>query len=262
MIPLPTALLAAALVLGGVLLQPPCQTLPATGRHLVRPLVLPFLWSSLQEARQRRSIEEYVAKGQSVMRFVPEWSTGHIHLASQLAYEGLRDAADPETALDRLWAGIGLLEEAMAEHPAGAEAYLKAAATILYVQCNQRPELAEAFTRRLGNPFKLAEQYLRRIPRFADSGFLRDQIPFLVMDGIPHELLLAGPDWRDVALRSAQTASGLFANLQNRRLAEPWERSLARLAAYLKGSNHISLRDLAADPRLEKIVPALRARVR
>lgn len=257
-----TSLLAAALMVGGALLRPPCQTLPTTGRHLVRPLVLPFLWRSLQEARHQGGIDEYVAKGRMVMQFVPEWSTGHVHLASRLAYEGLRDAQDPALALDRLWAGIQLLEGAMQQHPQGSEAYLRAAVAILYVQCNRHPKLAEAFTRRLGNPFKLAESYLRRIPRFAESAFLQDEIPFLVIDGMPHEILLSGANWRQVALRNTSTAMELLAKVRNQDLTAPWHRSMANLDSYLRGSNDISLRDLAADPRLAKIVLALSARVR
>lgn len=256
------SLLAAALMASGALLRPPCQTLPTSGRHLVRPLVLPFLWRGLQDARRQGGIDEYVAKGRMVMQFVPEWSTGHVHLAGQLAYEGLQAARDPEVALGRLWAGIQLLERAMEQHPQGSEAYLRAAVAILYVQCNRHPELAEAFTRRLGNPFKLAESYMRRIPRFRDSTFLQDEIPFLVIDGIPHEILLAGANWRQVALRSTGTAMELLARVRNQDLAAPWHRSLARLDNYLRGSNDISLGKLAADPRLAKIVPAVSARVR
>lgn len=253
-----TILLAAALMLGGAWLRPPSQSLPTQGRHLVRPLVLPFLWRGLQDTQRWGSIDEYVAKGRNLMRFVPEWRTGHVHLANQLAYEGVREAVDPEAAVDRLAAGIQLLEAAMKRHPEGTETYLKAIVAFLYVQNRNHPAVADAFARRLGNPLKLAESYWRRIPRLDQSAFLQDEIPFLIIEGIPHTILLARPNWRTASRRDIRTAIALLAKIRNRKLAAQWHQSLTNLDSYLARSDDISLADLAKDPRLRKIVEAIR----
>lgn len=257
-----TILLASSLMIGGALLHPPTEPLPGIGRHLARPIVLPFLWRGLQNTKRTGSIQDYVAQGQTLMKFIPEWSIGHVHFANQLAYDGVQTAASPDIGVDRLAEAIQLLERAMRKHPAGSETYLKAAAALLYVQCNKHPAVAEAFAQRLGNPFQLAETYLRRIPRFRDSAFLQDQIPFLFIDGIPHQILLAGNDWRDVASRTVATATNLIKKLRNQNLAAPWQLSLGNLNDYLQGSSDISMRNLAKDPRLAKIVKALNSRVR
>ena len=253
------ALLYGTAAVGGAPTQP--ERLPALGRDLVRPLLLPIVWRGLESASRRGSPEEYADKGRVLMALVPQWTEGHVHIAGQLAFDASIAQSDPDAALDRLVAGIDLLSTSaqIYSSPRATETILRNQAAFLYIRCAQDLDLATAFHRRFGVfPDERVEAYMRAIPRFADSEHLQTELCFSIIDSLPTRVLLG--ESPDRLLAEVSGALSLLEQLPGDTDSREWHASLSILRRYLVSPDDISFVELAAVPRLEKIVAALRER--
>ena len=253
-----TLLYGAAAIVGD---PPGHERLPALARDLVRPLVLPMVWRGLDSAMRNGSPEEYADKGRVLMALLPRWTDGHVHIAGRLAFEASIAQSDPDAALDRLLAGLDLLSRALEpdSSPQVVETILRNQAAFLYIRSSQDLGLAAAFHRRFGVfPDERVEDYMRAIPRFADSEHLRTELCFSIIDSLPTRILLG--ENLDRLLAEVSGALSLLKQLPDDDDSREWRASLAKLQRYLASPDDISLVELAAVPRLEKIVAALRER--
>jgi hypothetical protein len=224
----------------------------------VRPLALPVVWRALDAADQDGTPEEYASQGRVLMQLLPEWTDIHSHVAARLAYDASLAQSDAGAALDRVLAGIELLEFALEldGRASAHEAIRRSQAAFLFVRCTQDDALAREFERRTGrHPSKQAEEFLRDIPRFAASPHLQSDLCFVLIDALPSRIRMG-----DAVLSDLLIAMELLAAVPDAVLAAQWRTSLENLRRYLTEPDDISLVELAADPRLAKIVQALEER--
>ncbi len=245
------------LLAGGSYLSPPRVPLHERGRDLVRPLILPMVWKGLESAQRDGTPEEYVARGRVLMKLVPRWTDGHVHMAGQLAFEASLAQRDEGAALDRLMAALAYLDEVRAgiEDAAAIETILENQARFLYVRCSQDPVLAKGFHRRTGvSPTVWATGYLRKIPRLEGSAFLKTALCFSLIAGLVIDIRLKEPV--DRLLASLDTAVLLLDELRDKDLAEKWRASLQKVRNYLTGRDEELYSRMKSDPRLGDFLEA------
>jgi hypothetical protein len=251
-------LASIALYAGAALLSArPAQSPAAMLRAVARPLVLPVLWSSFARAQRQATPGEIVERGRLLLRFLPRWTDGHVHLASQLAFEASLRAGDPESALDRLEAALVYLGEFVQSEPDKSASVLEAMAFFIEARTLQDPALAAAFRERFGiEPSRRAEQYLRR----AQAGAPRESLTMrLVFHGL--SLVEERIEARDLA-GAGERLDGILGIL-----AEPAEADaralrseLEALKAWLHGEPKTSLEPLRNSRfrQVERIAELLR----
>lgn len=248
----------ALLMFAGGGLAPSRVPLPEQGRDLVRPLLMPMLWKGLESAQRDGTPEEYAARGRILMKLVPQWTDGHVHIAGQLAFEASFAQRSESGALDRLMAALAYLDEARREisaDPAADETILRNQARFLYIRCAQDPRLAAGFQRRTGqSPAGWAEGYLRKIPRLANSAFLKADLCFSLIEGLVIDIRLREP--HDRLLQTLDTAVQLLDQLQDRELAAAWRISLMTLRTHLTHDDDESRAAMRSDSRLQDFVKA------
>lgn len=226
-------------------------------RDLARPVVLPMLWQGYTDTRQRAEPVELARRGELLMRFLPEWSDGHIVVASHLAFEASLAAREPGAALDHVVAALDILERALphAVTAAAREDLLRAMAGFVWIRCGADEALAAAWEARFAAvPSSAAEDFLRRIPRLAHSSHLATELFFTLRDGIAEEIR-----WGTKArvLPRIDTALALLPRLDDQELVREGSLAMHSFRSYWTGSDDISLGELAGHPLLEKIVAAL-----
>lgn len=258
---LPYLIASGLLYASAIWLTGPRQSLADTGRNLVRPLLLPLLWSGLDDAQRFGTPEEYASRGRVITGLIPEWPDGQIHVAGRLCFEASRAQPDPDRALDRLLAGLGLLEEAEARalDPAARREFLQSAARFLFLRCHDDAALAAAWKRRVGrSPTESVEAYVRRVPGVHESTHLRAELCFMLIGGLVTEIRLG--ESMDRILRHVDTALALLEDVEDRELARDWTHSLTNLRSYLLGNDDITLDELEKDERLRTVLEELRRR--
>jgi hypothetical protein len=248
---------AVVLFSGAALLQGPHpkRSVLDLGRDLVRPLVLPVLWQGLEKAHDQAGPEEQVARGRLLLRFLPEWTDGHVHFAWQLAFQASLAQKDPEQAVHRLLAALAFLENALGMGPARPVEILEAGAYMVQIRCQDKA-LANAFRKKTGaEPAQFVMRYLERAqaidPRAARAE-QRDIAGVAVIAAL-------------LRMRNSPAALTLLANTLHRldsfrdqELAANWRTALVHLRSYLQGN--AELKDLEEYPQLEEILDALRER--
>ncbi|MCA8957524.1 MAG: hypothetical protein KDC87_15730 [Planctomycetes bacterium] len=240
----------------------PRPDLVAVGRDLVRPLVLPLLWRGLESAHVEGTPEEFAARGRLLLRMIPGWADGHAWVAGNLAFDASLRQRDPEAALDRLLAGVEILDAALEVAPRQTDFLLETAAQLLVIRCTQDPRLAAAFRARFDrSAHRVAESYLRRTKRFRESTNLQQDLLDILVDSIEQEIRFPGTDtWRARAQARASAARALSNQLMSIPRVARLRQGLEKLDSFLQGSPEIHLDDLQAWPQLGRIVAALRDR--
>lgn len=252
-------LVSVACYAGAVVVQAPRQSLLETGRDLVRPALLPLLWAALESAQTEGTAEEYADRGRMLMKLVPQWTDGHIHVAGQLAFRASLAQEDKAVAVDRLLAGLALLDEARATNPTAEadEELVATKARWLFVRCSQDPALAAAFQARTG---ELSTQrviaYMREVPRFQRSKHLQRQLFFIILGGLETDIRLR--EHRNRLVAAVDTALMLVDRVFGEDLATRWRVGLQKLRSFLLRTDDIIPDDIAALPLLSRIVDALR----
>lgn len=247
-------ILGAVLLLGGVaVLRGPSDrsALVDLGRDLVRPVVLPVLWRGLAKSGTEAGIEEHVARGRLLLRFLPEWTDGHIHFAWELAFEAGRGQGDPQRQLQRLLAALAYLTRVKASRP--AEIW-EAMAYMVQIRC-QDEELAKAFREHTGGePAQRVAVYLERAQMYAPTQ-ARAERRVIVGVGILAGQLRTGNQRAVMPLLMA-TLQGLD-TFRDKELAREWRAALLDLKSYLEGRGSTTLTDLKKHPQLDEILYVL-----
>jgi hypothetical protein len=250
-------ILGAVLLLGGVALLrgPPSRpVLVDLGRDLVRPVVLPVLWAGVVKSGTEAGVEEHVARGRLLLRFLPEWTDGHIYFAWQLAFEASRGQKDPDGQLQRLLAAIAYLKQVKTSRP--AEVW-EAMAYMVLILCKDE-DLARAFREHTGKePAEAVAYYLERAQRYAPSAARSEQRIIVGVSLIAGQLR-TGNQSAAMALLTA-TLEGLD-TFRDRQLAADWRAALLDLKSYLEGMAGTSLSDLKKHPQLDEILYVLERR--
>lgn len=250
--------LAALLLAISIALRPPPKRVFAERmRALARPFALPMLWGGLAAARHEEPPEAVVARGQQLLALLPQWSDGHVLFASQLAFAASTRAPDPDTAAQRVLAGLAMLEAAISVHPEGSVEYLSTMAAFLEIRSLQNPTLAAALRQRLGEePQVVADRCLQRSEHLSPSATIADRRTYLLLPTLASALRTADVER---ALATIAHMQRRLTTSPNRSVAEPWLTALDQLARYLRGDPSITLQSLVDDPLLQDMVTDLPA---
>ncbi len=259
----PLLLVGGAVLWGTALwLAPPrAEALGELGAAAVRPAVLPFLWRAVAEAQQHGSAGEAFAAARAVLAFLPQWSDGHLAFAYRFTLDGDQVAGrDPAAAAAdaalRLQAALALLAEGRARKPGAAIDLLIGTAFLVELAGRRHPDLgAHLAPGRPIVPAEYADSFLAEAERLG-AGASATELRVFGVPAVLAGLLRAGE--RDRAVTVLDAALARVPEVRDRELAAGWARSLQRLRLRLLGDRDIPLAELAADPRLEALIPLLR----
>ncbi|MCC6671953.1 MAG: hypothetical protein IT458_12900 [Planctomycetes bacterium] len=256
---LPLLLLACGLYGLGALAAPPGAGAAADRvRDLARPWVMPVLWARAEAAQRAGTMAEAVTQGRLLLRLWPDWAEGHVLFASRLAFEASLAERDPGLALDRLQAGLALLDEALAACRREPAEILVAMASFAEIRARQDPALARAFAARLGvSAEAYADACLARAEAVEPRVTVAERRAYLAAR-------LIGAWLRAGAVGEARATLALadqrLAGVRDQENAAAWRAALRRLDASLAGRSQETLSDLARDPHLAEILaPVLAA---
>jgi hypothetical protein len=226
--------------------------------RLLRPLALPFLWRGL-EAGAQEPPEAQAARARQLLRLLPAWVDGHVHFAAMLAFDASSRAVGEEVALDRVLAGVAMLEEAVRVNRARVDELWAAIASFIEIRADQDPGIAAAFRRRMGlDAAEAADLYLERAIAAAPAfGSLRERRTYLRIKLVASALRV-GDDARAIAILRLMRRELARASAPD--LAAAWDRSLAALEEWLAGGKDDIPAGLEDDPHLGEVAAALRER--
>ncbi len=246
---------AVVLLSGAALLQgPPRRSVPDLGRDLVRPVVLPVLWRSLEQAGVQAGPEEQVARGRLLLQFLPQWTDGHIHFAWRLAFE-TPDVQNPAQAFQRLQAARAFLENALGMEPTRPVEILEAMAYMVQIRCQDKA-LAEIFRKETGvDPAKRVDSYLERAQTIDPTKARAEQRVIGGVGLIAGQLRMRNPS---AALKLLGATIRGLDGFRDLALAASWRAALVDLRSYLQGN--AELEDLEKHPQLDQVLDALRKR--
>lgn len=136
-------------------------------RRAMRPLVLPRLWRSVDEAHRSGHPLESLALARQLMDLLPDWRDGHLHFAWRLAVDLAQPGETTDGGLDRLLLATAWLEESAArlarKSPADAAEILTTAALLVESRSMRDPAMALRYRERFGAPLMdAAEDFVRR----------------------------------------------------------------------------------------------------
>lgn len=230
------------------------------GTALGRPVALPFLWRSLEEAAAAGDPAEVFARARLLLEAMPGWADGHIVFAYRFALDGdaLADrepAARAAAAFGRLRLSLAMLEDARRTCPRYEVELLAAMAFLIETAARREPAIVPLLGR---EPVLLADEYLAVAERLdrerGERQNVREQRVYLVPD-LCAALLRTGAT--DQALALLDTAIARCATLADRQPALEFAAQLRRLrAALLDPAADRS--ELRADPRFDALEPFLR----
>lgn len=223
---------------------------------LVRPAMLPFTWTALDQARRSGDEAEYFARARQLLDLMPTWTDGETVFAYRLALDRHAAAAvdGGEDAWRRLQLALAWLEAAR-EHAGRREInLLQTMAFLPEVAEMQQPELAERL-RPTGGAAALADRYLAEAERLHGSPEVRERRTFLAPK-LAAGLLAAGD--RSEARAVLDTAIARSAEVRDRELATEWRQRLDEVRRRLDGDASVDLTAVRADPRFQPLLPYLR----
>lgn len=256
--------LAAACWVGAALVTPPGPRPGAVVmlRDLVRPLLLPYAWHGFVTASHAGRLGEAVARGRELLRLLPDWSDGHVAIAAMLAFDASQAASDPDTALDRLLAGLAVLREARTLAPRDAARFLVAEAFLAETRAGQDPAVAAAFQARLGqSAWAFAEQRTTAAVALSSALSVQSEQAYVTERAAAHAFRAGDRrQAQEFATRAQQRFTALAEALQHaRRSADAAEArrrgaALGLLARHLAGDPGVSLDTIEADPYLKELL--------
>lgn len=252
-------ILALACLAGGIWLGPANpRAVAETATGLLRPLALPQLWQGLRLAQGRGDPQEIAQRGREILRYLPDWTDGHLHFAAMLAFEGGKLARDDEQAADRLLAALAWLGEAQERAPGHRPELLSTMASFVEIRLRQTPGLREPFLRRTGqDPLFAAEAWLAQAEALAPAPSLSDRRAYLAV-----RLIASAVRMGDMARARLQweLAAQRLRSVRDPQDAQAWLDSLHKLGPVLRDEADADRAAIAADPRLAEIAEALAAR--
>ncbi len=225
---------------------------------LARPLALPFLWRTLEDATEAGDSAEVFAKAQLLLEAVPGWADGYMVFCYRFALDGgdrtLRGRARTEAAHSRLRAALAVLEQARAVCPDHEDDLLIGMAFLIDLVAEREPGLGELLGE---DPTVIADRYLAQaetVERQTSAAVMR---LFLAPDLCA--TLLRGDD-RDAAVELLAAAVHRGEALRDGPGIADWLRQLDHLRRALSGDPTVDLEALTKDPRLESVLPFLHPR--
>ncbi|MBX3462023.1 MAG: hypothetical protein KF830_02545 [Planctomycetes bacterium] len=254
--PLPMVAAAGCMALAWVAAPPQ----PAVGQELaaafVRPAMLPFVWSSLEEAGRTGDDAEYFARARQLLELMPAWTDGHTVFAFRLALAPApADATDPGgDAWQRLQVALAWLEGARATAGTREADLLLTMAFLPEVAVLQQPALGERL-RASGGPAALADHYLAAAEQLRGSPAVREARTFLAPK-LAAGLLAAGD--RRQAMAVLDTAIERSFDVRDRALAGEWRQRLLEVRRWLDGDRAVDLAAVQADERFAALWAHLR----
>ncbi len=240
----------------------PKHTPAEAARDLARPFVLPALWARIEAAERSGELPVAAAVARTMLRYLPEWTDGHMHFAARIAFDHGNRVTTVEEKLDALDAGIAWLEEARTgmSDPAAAAELAAAQATFVLARCENDEALADAIRVRSNrDPSELALESLDRA--IADlpgerAARLRDSRAFL-MTRVIAAAIRTGDMARAIATLDATIE--LMRSVAAADAAKPWIVALGKIRPHLRDEAR-DLEALRDDPYLAEIVEALESR--
>lgn len=232
-----------------------------TGRQLLRPFVLPFLWRAVEDADHRGSPQEAFARGRTLCDWLDRWSDGYLWVAWRWANGGDATPGDDGSAhMQRLRAALAWLDEVRSDRPEVAVDVLVGTSFLVEMAARQDPGLAALMpspTQGLGQSTEEVVDALLQAAEDAGAGaYVREQRLYAVPG-------LAAVFWRRGDQASALALlDGAIAQcpaIRNPDFAAEWRKTLQRLRAALAGDRSIDQGPLREDPRLQPLWPMLRA---
>jgi hypothetical protein len=246
----------AAAVVG----QPKLDNLGAWGLAFARPLAMPFLWRSLDDALHGGDPAEAFARAQVLLDALPEWADGHAVFAWRYALEGGDPLATGEAraraAKARLLAALAMLEAARPRAGAHEADLLVWMAFIAEYTARAETGLRELMVADpgLGDPTLLADRYLAAAERMTGRPGLREQRIFLA-PRLCAALLQAGD--REGALRLLDDTIARCREVRDPDAGHEWQQTLTLVRRCLAGDAAVDAGRLREDPRLEPLLPFL-----
>lgn len=247
-----------ACAVSALALRPPSFAPIATlATWLARPVLMPFAWRALDEARRHGSDDEQFVRAQQVMRLLPTWSEGYLVFAIGFLTAPHDPSASPAARADDAWRRLQLalawLEAARVDAGRREESLLQSLAMLPAAALAYEPGLADRL-RPLGGAAGLADRYLAQLEARFPAAALREQRTFQLPEVAA---ALLGNGQRQAALLVLQQAIERSRDVRDRALADEWRQRLQEVANHLTGG-HPDLSAVFADRRLEALYPFLR----
>jgi hypothetical protein len=242
----------AAAVVGGA--DPEAAT--DSAQALVRPLVLPFLWRSLDDANRTGDPAEAFTKAQLLLRATPGWTDGHTVFAYRYALDGgdtvLPAAARARAAADRLQVALAVLEDARSTCGPRQAELLWSMAWLVELAVRQEPALQTLLPE---DPVILADRYLADAERLGAGRLVREQRLF-DLPRLCAAFLRSGDRVR--ALELLDEGIRRCATMSDPAITGDWRQTLARVRRALAGDPTVDRAALRADIRLQSLATFLR----
>ena len=248
-----TALAAGLWILAAILGGASLDHGRSLGTALVRPLVLPFLWRTLDDAKASGDSSEVFAKARLLLEATPGWADGYLVFTYKFALDGgdlaVTGPAATRAAYERLQTALAVLEAARSSCPGKEVDLLSGMAFLVELAARRYPAITELLGE---DPVQIADRYLA-VAESLDPHHSTGQQRLFLVPLLCGALLRAGDRRATVELLDAAIDRGQA--LAERPLVADWLGQLDNLKKALLGDPTADRAALADDPRLETLTP-------